>query len=171
MSHSGVGELAMSGGWRIGDELVERNNCRLRLPPWCVRAMSPRGVCLERCRTEQVLLNLLSNAIKFTPIGSVRLRAEVVENGWFKISVTDTGVGIKEADMAILFQPFRQVDNRPARQHDGTGLGLAISLKLAELMGGRLEAQSEPGKGSVFTFWLPREALPAKPPLPPTAPA
>ncbi|WP_168708586.1 transporter substrate-binding domain-containing protein [Hydrogenophaga sp. PAMC20947] len=109
-------------------------------------------------RTEQVLLNLLGNAIKFTRIGGIQLQAEAVDEQWFKVSVTDTGIGIAEADLPILFQPFRQVDNRLARQHEGSGLGLAISLKLAELMGGRLEVQSELGKGSTFTLWLPRTA-------------
>ena len=112
----------------------------------------------DKQRTEQVLLNLLSNAIKFTRVGGVTLRAEASDEHWFKVSVTDTGVGIREADLPILFQPFRQVDNRLARQHEGTGLGLAISLKLAELMGGRIEVQSEPGHGSTFTLWLVRSA-------------
>ncbi len=114
----------------------------------------------DRRRTEQVLLNLLSNAIKFTRVGGVTLQAEAFDAQWFKVSVTDTGIGIDEADLPILFEPFRQIDNRLARQHEGSGLGLAISLKLAELMGGRMEVRSEPGQGSTFTLWLPR-SIPA----------
>ena len=106
-------------------------------------------------RTEQVLLNLLGNAVKFTRIGGIHLRAEAIDRQWLKVSVTDTGIGIKDADLPILFEPFRQVDNRLARQHEGTGLGLAISAKLTHLMGGRLAVQSDIGKGSTFTLWLP----------------
>lgn len=112
----------------------------------------------DQRRTEQVMLNLLSNAIKFTRVGGVQLQAQTVDAHWLTVSVTDTGIGIDEADLAVLFQPFRQVDNRLARQHEGSGLGLAISARLAELMGGRIEVQSQLGQGSTFTLWLPRHS-------------
>ncbi len=105
-------------------------------------------------RVEQVLLNLLNNAIKFTARGEVALDV-ALEGGAVRISVTDTGIGIRPADLATLFLPFRQVDDTLARNHEGTGLGLAISRRLAELMGGRIDAESKWGKGSTFSFTLP----------------
>jgi two-component system, NarL family, sensor histidine kinase EvgS len=122
-----------------------------------VEAGAPAGLALgDPRRTEQVLLNLLSNAIKFTPKGAVTLRLQAIAEGMLQVTVSDTGIGIAPADLPTLFLPFRQIDNRLARQHDGSGLGLAISRKLAELMGGSLEVQSEPGVGSAFTFSIPR---------------
>jgi PAS domain S-box-containing protein len=106
-------------------------------------------------RAEQVLLNLLSNAIKFTEQGSVTLRAAVVDDAALRVDVIDTGIGIAAQDMGKLFQAFRQIDSRLARQHEGTGLGLVVSRKLAELMGGRLEVKSTPQVGSVFSLTLP----------------
>lgn len=116
-------------------------------------------------RTEQVLLNLLSNAIKFTDHGSVSLHAERVsgfssERGFVqapavRFSVADTGIGIRSEDMAILFQPFRQIESTLSRNHDGTGLGLAICRRLAAMMGGSIEASSRWQEGSVFSFTLP----------------
>lgn len=116
-------------------------------------------------RTEQVLLNLLSNAVKFTDHGTVSLCAEQVsgfssERGYVqapavRFAVADTGIGIRPEDMAILFQPFRQIESALSRNHDGTGLGLAISRRLAAMMGGSIEASSRWQEGSVFSFTLP----------------
>ena len=116
-------------------------------------------------RVEQALLNLLSNAIKFTERGSVTLTAERIDD--FKpeqsasplpavrMRVADTGMGIKPEDLAILFQPFRQIDSALSRNHEGTGLGLAICRHLAALMGGTITVESQWQQGSVFTFTLP----------------
>ena len=110
-------------------------------------------------RVEQVLLNLLNNAIKFTERGTVTLTAEIAAPGLrtprYPYSVADTGIGIKPEDLSKLFQPFRQIDSGLSRQHEGTGLGLAICRRLAELLGGEIHAESEWGKGSVFTLTLP----------------
>ena len=116
-------------------------------------------------RVEQVLLNLVGNAVKFTEAGSVALAAEAVGDyrpredaapvPAVRLRVADTGIGIAPEDMAKLFQPFRQVDSTLSRKHEGTGLGLAICRRLASLMGGRIDAESRPGEGSVFTFTLP----------------
>ena len=112
-------------------------------------------------RVEQVLLNLLNNAVKFTEQGAVTLTAEIVPSARFapdhavRISVADTGIGIKPEDLGRLFQPFRQIDTGLSRQHEGTGLGLAICRRLADLLGGEVDATSEWGKGSVFTLALP----------------
>jgi signal transduction histidine kinase len=105
-------------------------------------------------RVEQVLLNLLSNAIKFTDQGRVRVvcarQGEVVV-----ISVIDTGIGIRKADMDKLFKPFSQVDTGLTRKYEGTGLGLSISRRLVEMMGGSIHVDSIPGEGSTFRVVLP----------------
>jgi signal transduction histidine kinase len=113
-------------------------------------------------RIEQVLLNLLGNAIKFTEQGRVELRVDVQagtgtasEPALLRFRIADTGIGIAPGDLALLFQPFRQLDAGLARHHEGTGLGLAICRRLAGLMGGVIVAQSDQGRGSVFTFTLP----------------
>ncbi|MGA2853057.1 MAG: PAS domain S-box protein [Verrucomicrobiota bacterium] len=115
----------------------------------------------DRLRVEQVLLNLLNNAVKFTERGAVTLAVETepgmlrTPRSALRISVTDTGIGIKPEDMEKIFQPFRQIDSGLTRQHDGTGLGLTICRHLADLMGGEISAKSAWGEGSVFTFVLP----------------
>lgn len=116
-------------------------------------------------RVQQILTNLLSNAVKFTPSGGrvdVRYAASQRDghpapNGadWISVSVTDSGVGIEAADLERIFQPFVQVDTGYTRSAGGTGLGLTISRNLAQLMGGDISVESEPGVGSTFTLWLP----------------
>lgn len=106
-------------------------------------------------RVEQVLLNLLTNAVKFTDRGRVSLEV-AADHDRVRMTVRDTGVGIRSADLAQLFQPFRQVGSGLARSHEGTGLGLAICRRLAGLMQGEVSAESEWGSGSAFSFALPR---------------
>jgi len=105
-------------------------------------------------RVEQVLLNLLSNSIKFTGQGHVRITCVPAGNE-IRISVADTGIGIKPEDLEKLFRPFTQVDTGLTRQYEGTGLGLSISKRLVSLMGGTIEVKSEWGKGSTFSFTVP----------------
>ena len=144
-----------------------------------VGAVPPPGEAVgDGRRVEQVLLNLVGNAVKFTETGSVALTAEAVADyrpredaapvPAVRLRVADTGIGIAPEDMAKLFQPFRQVDSTLSRKHEGTGLGLAICRRLAGLMGGRIDAESRPGGGSVFTFTLP--LVPPAPPALPEAP-
>jgi signal transduction histidine kinase len=127
-------------------------------------------------RVRQILFNLLSNAAKFTPDGGqitlsiVRTRAplpapgerdgetpRLVSRDAIWVSVSDTGIGVREADMAQLFQEFTQVDSSASRRQAGTGLGLALSRKLVEMHGGTIGAESIFGRGSTFWFILPAE--------------
>jgi signal transduction histidine kinase len=101
------------------------------------------------------VLNLLSNAMKFTKRGGCVAIACRREPDRVAISVSDTGVGIPEDKLGIVFEPFIQVDPSLTRQRDGTGLGLAISRQLARGMGGELTAESTHGVGSTFTLTLP----------------
>uniref|UniRef100_UPI004056609E ATP-binding protein n=1 Tax=Acetatifactor sp. TaxID=1872090 RepID=UPI004056609E len=113
-------------------------------------------------RIKQILLNLLNNAVKYTRKGSVKLEVsgEVSsENNtvMLKIAVEDTGIGIKQEDIAMLFEGFRRLDLNVNRNIEGTGLGLAISHNLAKMMNGRIEVESIYGEGSVFTLYLEQE--------------
>ena len=109
---------------------------------------------------KQIVLNLLSNAIKFTPEGgNVTLSTGIDGEGGFELRVSDTGIGIAEGDLETALAPFSQVNNARQRSHEGTGLGLPISRALAELHGGSLEIQSEPGLGTTVTVRLPAERL------------
>jgi PAS domain S-box-containing protein len=119
----------------------------------------------DRRRVEQIVINLLSNAVKFTERGIVTLTVTIVEamrasaesasRSAVRIQVTDTGIGIKPANLLTLFRPFRQIDSGLARENEGTGLGLAISQRLATLLGGEISAASEWAQGSTFTLTLP----------------
>ena len=116
----------------------------------------PRRVCGDADRLRQVLINLVNNAVKFTETGEiavlVTLDAEDGGQAVVRFAVRDTGVGIPEDRIALLFDEFSQIDSFYSRRHGGTGLGLAIAKRLAEVMGGRIGVQSEPGKGSTFWF-------------------
>ncbi|HJV89166.1 MAG TPA: PAS domain S-box protein [Holophagaceae bacterium] len=105
-------------------------------------------------RFRQILLNLVGNALKFTERGSVRVRT-ALEAGWLVVAVEDTGVGIPDHVLPLLFEKFTQGDASITRRFGGTGLGLAISRQLAQLMGGTLEVTSTLGQGSTFTLRLP----------------
>jgi PAS domain S-box-containing protein len=119
----------------------------------------------DRVRFKQVLYNLLSNAVKFTPRGG-RIEIDCREDGKFvAISVTDTGIGIRSEDQAVIFEEFRQVEGPAGAAQEGTGLGLAITKRLVEQQGGRISLESEPGKGSRFTFTLPAGATASGTPL------
>jgi signal transduction histidine kinase/DNA-binding response OmpR family regulator len=109
----------------------------------------------DQGKVSQMLLNLLSNAIKFTPEGG-RITVAVAElDNEVRLSVADTGIGITAADQEKLFVEFQQVGERPSGGQQGTGLGLALTRRLAELHGGRVWVESEPGAGSRFYVALP----------------
>jgi signal transduction histidine kinase/DNA-binding response OmpR family regulator/predicted Ser/Thr protein kinase len=110
---------------------------------------------VDVAKLDKVVSNLLSNACKFTePGGEVSVQLAADERT-LSIAVRDTGIGIPVDELSRVFERFRQVDGSAARRHEGTGIGLALSRELAALMGGALEAESEPGVGSVFTLTLP----------------
>jgi signal transduction histidine kinase len=112
-------------------------------------------VWADRERVHQVLFNLLDNAVRFTPDGGeVTVSAGTVD-GRCEVSVTDTGPGIPPEHLPLLFERFYRVDEARSRGEGGTGIGLAIARSVVEAHGGRIWAESEPGKGSVFRFELP----------------
>jgi len=116
----------------------------------------------DKVRVRQVMLNLVSNASKFTRQGTVIIRAYPVhEDGkvWVRVDVIDSGIGIDERDMPLLFEPFRQVDSSLTRTAGGTGLGLPIARSLMQLMGGTLEVSSIINTGSTFTIRIPTEPM------------
>jgi PAS domain S-box-containing protein len=138
-----------------------------------VAANVPAAVVGDAQRLRQVLVNLVGNAIKFTDRGEVALHAEAGRDGEVRFAVVDTGIGISADRLAAIFEPFVQADGSTTRKYGGTGLGLSISARLVGLMGGRIAAESEPGRGSTFRFTarLPAaEAVPSAPlPIDPTA--
>jgi two-component system OmpR family sensor kinase len=106
-------------------------------------------------RIKQLLLNLVDNAIKYTPKGGkVTLGLQRVE-GWAQLSVADTGVGIPTQDLSHIFERFYRVDKARSRAAGGTGLGLSIVEWIVEAHGGKIDVQSEMGKGTTFVVWLP----------------
>ncbi len=137
--------------------LAEERNVRLELD--CDPELVPFGADVEKIDT--VISNLFSNAIKFTPAGgTVRLETfHTADRVWF--SVTDSGIGIDEAQHARIFERFVQVDGSSSRQFAGTGLGLALAKELVELHGGQIHLRSELGHGSRFWFDLPLAEVPA----------
>ncbi len=122
----------------------------------------------DRVKFKQILYNLLSNAVKFTPDGGeITVEADIIDGmktgisnlsipvRQLRISVIDTGIGIKKEDQEIIFSEFVQIDSSFSRKYEGTGLGLALTKKFVELLGGNIYVESEEGKGSKFTFVLP----------------
>ena len=138
-----------------------------------VAAGMPDQLIGDPTRIRQILLNFLSNAIKFTTHGEVLASAELEagasdERPVVKIAVRDSGIGLSEAAMANLFQPFSQADSSTTRKYGGTGLGLSICKRLAEAMAGEIGVSSVPGVGSTFWVRIPL-ALGAEKPAPPQA--
>ena len=117
-------------------------------------------ITADEDRMQQILINLISNAIKFTESGKVEVSAQVLvgENpdySLMEVCVSDTGIGIPEEKIPMIFQPFEQADGSISRHFGGTGIGLSITKDLLRLHGGYIEVESEPGKGSSFIFRIP----------------
>jgi len=115
-------------------------------------------------RLSQILKNLLSNAFKFTEKGEVKLsihrpsldqRSPIAGDSFIVFSIEDTGIGIPEKTQSLIFEAFRQAEGSTSRKYGGTGLGLSISKGFAELLGGAILVESQPGKGSIFSLYLP----------------
>ena len=114
------------------------------------------AVVADRDRVMQVMLNLLSNAMKFCPADTGKVEVRLVEeNGGVRVDVEDNGIGVSREHQAVIFEKFRQVGDTLTQKPAGTGLGLAICRQIVERLGGRLWLESEPGRGSVFSFSLP----------------
>ncbi len=132
----------------------------------------PPAVDTDIQRLNQILKNLLSNAFKFTEKGGVSLKMFRAKSGWksnpnldtakmvIGFSITDTGIGIPVEKQMIIFEAFQQAEGSTSRKYGGTGLGLSISRGLAELLGGTIELESYPGRGSTFTLYLPLDKIP-----------
>lgn len=127
----------------------------------------PKTLYGDNIRIKQIITNICNNAVKFTQKGKVLLKIDFKPVNKKQIdllvSVQDTGIGIKKQDMGKLFQSFQQVDSKRNRNIEGTGLGLAICKQLLALMKGDIQAESEYGKGSTFTFHLPQKVIDASP--------
>ena len=119
----------------------------------------PRHFTGDGGRIRQVVTNLVGNAVKFTSSGEVLIAVkcvgEDIQNPRMQISVSDTGIGIPQEKIGLLFAKFSQADSSTTRRYGGTGLGLAISKQLAQLMGGSIQVESEVGRGSIFSFDIP----------------
>ncbi|MGH3241084.1 MAG: hybrid sensor histidine kinase/response regulator, partial [Spirillospora sp.] len=134
-----------------------------------VAADVPSTLNTDEQRLQQVLRNLLSNAVKFTAEGEVRLLIERAGDIDFTLPalwntpdviafrVIDTGIGVSPDKLQEIFEPFQQADGTTSRRYGGTGLGLSISRNIARLLGGEIHAESRPGRGSVFTLYLPAQ--------------
>lgn len=115
--------------------------------------------CGDQRRVKQILFNLLGNAIKFTPAGGRVILRVWREHNLAIFQIEDTGIGIADDQLPLLFQKFQQLETSYHRTYEGTGLGLALTKQLVELHGGRITVESVFGEGSLFTVWLPSQLL------------
>ena len=152
---------------RIFDPVIKKKGLKLVAK---IEKGLPEYIITDSQRVQQVLKNLISNAIKFTHAGSITIKIgkpkkdiefrnkNLVFDKTVAISVIDTGIGIPKDKQSLIFEAFRQADGTTSRQFGGTGLGLSISRNFSSLLGGEMKLESEEGKGSSFTLFLPYEA-------------
>ena len=151
----------------ILDPMARQQGLQLRT----VGAADAGVIKADRSKFKQVLYNLLSNAVKFTPAPGTITVSVKDSSEQLTVSVEDTGIGMKAEDLPKLFREFEQIDGSYTRRYQGTGLGLALCRRFVEMHGGRIWAESQFGKGSIFTFTIPRERRPAAvPPVEEAAP-
>ena len=136
--------------------LAKKKDIKLNFIP--AKGIEP--VYIDPEKMERVLLNIIGNAFKFTPRGGniiidVKNGKEEMEGNLIKISVRDTGIGIRKEDLPHVFERFQQADGSSSRRHEGTGIGLSLAKELIELQEGKIEVESEYGRGSTFTIYLP----------------
>ena len=148
-------EAALGDAMTLLRDRATKSNVALEL-----QCPLPIGTWIADVRKfKQIMVNLLSNAVKFTPSGGrVTVRVERLEDE-VRIAVSDTGIGIKLEDQELIFEAFRQATGDHLKKSEGTGLGLALTRRFVELHGGHLTLLSDPGRGSTFSFNLPRREL------------
>jgi two-component system sensor histidine kinase ChiS len=134
----------------IGSKNIQLINRIKEIPP----------VYADENRIQQILHNLVSNAVKFTDSGTVEIFATVLSDGYLKISIQDTGIGIPDNKLNRVFKAFEQADGSVGREYGGTGLGLSITKQLVELHGGKIQIQSTLGNGTTISFTLPLSKTP-----------
>ena len=149
---------------RLMEPVAQSQDLKLKLD---IDPALPPMVLVDKMRFRQIVLNLVGNALKFTMEGEVTIAASVARRASepgdnIEVTVRDTGIGIAADRLESIFEKFTQADDTTARRFGGTGLGLPISAELAELMGGDLRAESEPGVGSAFILSIPLEASAAQ---------
>lgn len=157
-----------AGRMEVNNEVIEVNDLMNQLEDMFQPLADEQGIGLvmqgdnipniysDPQRILQILRNLLSNAIKFTSEGAVTLTVSQ-RDGQLVFEVKDTGIGIEQEKLAVIFEAFRQADGTTSRTYGGTGLGLTITRELADLLGGHINVTSEPDVGSVFSFVLPMQ--------------
>ena len=143
---------------RLLDGLVKLYEAPLQkqiMVRWDYDGNLPR-ILTDGAKLKRILQNLINNSLKFTEQGRVTVSARPLpERQSVEFRVADTGIGISEALLPVIFEKFRQADGSEARDHEGIGLGLYIVKQFTELLAGRIECQSEVGSGSVFTLVIP----------------
>ncbi len=142
-----------------GLQIMEKNHNHLAI----TTNGSIGSLYTDPTRLHQVLLNLISNAAKFTENGQITLEVErslLAQREVLVFKVSDTGIGMTEEQLKLLFQPFQQVDSSTTRKYEGSGLGLVISRRLCQMMGGEIDVTSTPGLGTTFTVTIPTRQAP-----------
>ena len=147
-------------------ERLESKNLTLEI---IIDKSVPNAILIDPLRLKQVLINLIGNAYKFTTEGGITIRIrnlsatkEVGQNIFLEFSVEDTGIGIPQEKLNLIFEAFTQAEKDTAQKFGGTGLGLTISKKFVEMMNGSITVESEVGKGSTFKFVIPVEVVPSE---------
>lgn len=146
----GIADLLREIRAAFADRLRKQTEVEVR---WEVEPQLP-VLRTDRAKLEVVVTNLIANALKFTQHGSVTVRAQKRDKG-VEVTVVDTGIGIPQEALPIIFEPFRQLSGTPARRYRGVGLGLYIARRFIELLGGTIGVESTLGEGSTFRIWIP----------------